>query len=131
MSTQSNLGLCYKIAKDDFTKHTADTFRHWSFVFQRGQLIEWGRNKLNDPVGLERYGYKCDRHSLHAEAVAMRKAFGCIDRRDPWTMVNIRLGAAKELRMASPCSICRSFMVACGCTACYFSIDGTFAKVTL
>ena len=125
------IARCIATAMSDFPHHTADTFKHWSFVIQNDKVLEWGRNKLNDPVGLERYGYKGKRHSLHAEAVAMRKAYGLLDRRKPWLMFNIRLGAGKELRNATPCRICRSFIVACGCTACYFTIDGTVAKITL
>lgn len=122
------LDECVTIARRDFTNHTADAFRHWSFIFQNNRLLEWGRNKLNNPVGFNRFGYKNERHSLHSEAVALRKAYGLLDRRKPWTIVNIRLGAAGELRLSAPCSICRSFIHACGCTKCYFTIDGDFAS---
>ena len=125
------IAKCVRIAIDEFDKHTADTFTHWSFVVQGRKILDWGCNKLNDPVGLQRFGYKDKRHSLHAEAVALRKAYGLLDRRMPWTMVNIRLGAQKELRMAAPCSVCQSFIAACGCNECYFTIDGTFAKTSL
>src|SRR4051812_40662473 len=95
----STLAKCVSIAEGSFATHTADTFRHWSIIFQKGKLLDWSRNKLNDPVGFERFGYVSNRHSLHAEALALRKCYGLLDKRKPWTMVNIRLGANKELRM--------------------------------
>jgi hypothetical protein len=121
------LNACVRIARKDFPNHTADAFRHWSFIYQNKRLLEWGRNRLNDPVGFNRYGYKDDRHSLHSEAIAMRKAYGLLDRRKPWVLVNIRLGAAGELLISAPCTICRSFIAACGCNKCHFTIDGGFA----
>ena len=129
--TSNDIHFAIDVANNDYHNHTADTFRHWSFVYQKGRLLEWSRNKLNDPVGFERYGYQGKRHSLHAEALAMRKAYGLLDRRKPWVMLNIRLGAGKELRNATPCRICRSFIAACGCSECYFSIDGNIAKIDL
>lgn len=122
------LDECVNIARRDLHKHTADAFRHWSFVCQNNKILEWGRNKLNDPVGFNRFGYKDTRHSMHSEPVALRKAYGLLDRRKAWTMVNIRLGAAGELRISAPCSICRAFIVACGCTKCYFTISEGFAS---
>jgi len=125
------LDECNRIALAQYSAHKADTFKHWAFIYQNGHLLEVGQNKLNDPVGLERYGYKDSRHSLHAEAVALRKAYGLLDRRKSWIMVNIRISALKQLTMAAPCSICRPFIRACGCTTCYFSINGGFAKTVL
>jgi tRNA(Arg) A34 adenosine deaminase TadA len=120
-----------EIARRDFPNHTADAFRHWSFIYQNKRLLEWGRNKLNNPVGFHKYGYKDARHSLHSEAIAMRKAYGLLDRRKPWTCINVRLGAAKELRIAAPCSICSSFLAACGCNKVYFTVEGNVASMRL
>lgn len=119
------------IARKDFHNHTADEFRHWSFIYQNKRLLEWGRNKLSDPVGLQKYGYKNARHSLHSEAIAMRKAYGLLDRRKPWTCVNVRLGAKGALRLAAPCEICRSFLTACGCSTVHFTIEGDYASCHL
>jgi hypothetical protein len=80
---------------------------------------------------MKRYGYNRQCGGIHSEVAAMRRAYGIMDRRRPWQMVNISLNALHTLRISEPCTICRSFIKACGCTVCHFSITDGFAKITL
>ena len=118
------------LAQQDFAKRQ-ERWKHWSFVYQRG-LVEWGVNREGIPSGLARMGYRADRHSMHAEALAFNKAVGLMDRRKPWSMVNVRLGPDRTLRMARPCPVCEAYMRSCGCREILYSLqDGGFGRLVL
>lgn len=121
---------CISIANKEFDRHQADTFRHWSFIFQRGRMIEWSQNRLGDPSGFHNLGYRDKRHSIHAEPRVLLKARGVLDRRRAWECVNVRLGANREPRMALPCWICFNYLKALNCRMVYYTnIEGIFANV--
>ena len=125
-----NFHECVRIAYRDFPNRSTDSWLHWSFILQRGKIIEWGINRQGEPSALYKAGYKTGRHSIHAEAVALSKAMGKMDKRKPWTLVNIRLNALKELTMSAPCPLCTSFIRSCGCHQIFYSDPyGRFVKL--
>jgi len=124
----SDLGRCLDIAVREFDRHRADTFKHWSFIFQKGKLLEWGQNRLGDPTGLNKFGYRNERHSIHAEAMAYRKARGLLDRRREWVCVNVRLGSKKEPRESCPCSLCQHYFYSLGGHDFWYTTDSGWFK---
>ena len=124
----ADLYQCLDIANKEFEKHQADTFRHWSFIFQNGKVLEWAQNRLGNPVGLHKLGYLDKRHSIHAEPRAFMKARGILNRRKAWECVNVRLGANREPRMSLPCWRCLNFLKALDCSMIHFTTkEGIFA----
>jgi len=120
---------CLRIALRELPKHS-ESMKHWSFIIQRGQIVEWGTNRLGEPSGFYQMGYAPGRHSLHSEVVAYSKARGRMDQRKPWQLINIRLTCSKMLVISAPCPICWSFMRACGCSQfIYTDKHGRFVKI--
>ena len=125
---KSDLDRCIDIAVREFHMHRADTFRHWSFIFQRDHLLEWARSIPGDPTGFTMYGYKNGRNSTHAESLAARRARGLLDRRREWFCVNVRLGSMKDPRMSRPCNICSNLLRAKGCAGVHYTVNGGVFK---
>jgi tRNA(Arg) A34 adenosine deaminase TadA len=128
-----DIDRCVSIAVDESKRGYSKQFSysHWTFVFQNKKLLSYGRNVAKQEFLMKRYGYNRKCGGLHSEVVALRKAYGLMDRRKPWEIVNISLNATHTLRISAPCPICRSFISACGCTTYYFSITDGFAKTIL
>lgn len=118
-----DLLLCVDIAQREHRKRTVPqrAFRHWSFVWQRGRLLEWAVNRAEYAVFARRFGYYDYRHTLHAELAAVKKALGLLDRRRPWEIVNIRLLADGALGCSKPCLRCQEFVASLGCSRCWFT----------
>jgi hypothetical protein len=124
------LDQCLLVARREFFKREDVRWRHWSFIIQNRQIIEWGINRPTCPQSIVKMGYKQLRHVVHSEITALAKARGRMDRRRPWTLVNIRLDALANPRMASPCSLCEAFVRAHGCQTVYYTDDlGRFVKI--
>lgn len=123
--------LCISIAKSEFRKTTDRRgFYHWSFVFQKNDLIEWAQNRPGHATYTVRYGYQEGRHTLHAEVAAFCKAAGLIDRRFSWYMINIRLLVNGALALSKPCRLCQHFLAALNCSCCWYSTnEGTFEQI--
>ena len=117
------------IALRDLARRNA-RWLHWSFVFQRG-LVEWGVNLVGTPSGYQKLGYHPERHYLHSEVTAWNKAVGLMDRRRPWSMVNVRLNRQGEVRMARPCQVCEAYMRSCGCREVHYTTDDGFSRMLL
>ena len=124
-----DLDRCLDIAEKEYSRHL-QTHKHWSFIWQGNDLIAWGRNIIGEPTRQHRYGYRSNRHGLHAEVTALNKARGLMDIRKPWAVVNIRLGADLVPTISAPCSVCYNFMKACGCKQFYYTDPyGRFVKL--
>lgn len=99
-------------------RNRTDKFRHWCFILDsRKNLIEWSTNsEFHAGPIIGRLGYRENRHSLHAEVAAFRKASGLLDlRRDgAFVAVNIRLNTSNELRNSKPCRRCQAFLESMG-----------------
>lgn len=125
------LDQCLRIALSEHQKCREKSWLHWSFVFQRNRLVEWGVNHQGEPTGYQRFGYHQGRHSVHSEVVAWRKASGLLDRRKPWGLINIRLGADGGLRMSKPCRVCEAYMRSCGCREVFYTTSTGFSRLKL
>jgi len=120
---------CTRIALRELPRH-AESRCHWSFIIQRGKIVEWGINRLGEPTGMYFAGYKPGRHALHSEVIALSKSRGIMNMRKAWSLINIRLTAHKQLVMSAPCPICTGFMKACGCREFIYSDShGRFVKI--
>ena len=128
-----DIDRCVAIAVDESKRGYSKqySYSHWSFVFQNKKLLSYGRNVAKQEYLMKRFGYNRKCGGIHSETVAMRKAYGLLDRRRSWELINISLTATHTLRMSAPCPVCRSFIAACGCSICHFSIIDGFAKVTI
>jgi len=123
------LEQCTRIALRELPNHV-ESRCHWSFIIQKGQLVEWAQNRLGEPTGMYFAGYRPGRHALHSESNALAKARGLMDMRKAWSLINIRLTAHKQLVMSAPCPICTGFMKACGCREFIYSdAHGRFVKI--
>lgn len=95
------------------------TARHFTFVFVDNKLLGYGKNrKASLP---KHYGYEthCTRH---AEIEAYRRLKGLICGK-PFSILNVRMTAAQEIRNAAPCKQCYIMMKALGCQEFYFTRD--------
>jgi tRNA(Arg) A34 adenosine deaminase TadA len=120
---------CLRIALRELPNHI-ESRRHWSFIIQKGRIVEWAKNRLGEPTGMYFAGYQPGRHALHAEINALSKAKGLMDLRKPWSLINIRLTAQGQLVMSAPCPVCTGFMRACGCREFIYSDShGRFVKI--
>ena len=118
------------MARAELYKHDAD-FRHWTFVFQFGRLVEWGRN-TKTITALSHLGYDPEYQFAHAEPIALRRAWGLLDKSKGFTIVNVRLLANGKLAISKPCQVCFPLIVASGCTECFWTTsDGTFERWNL
>jgi len=119
-----------RIALRELPNHI-ESRRHWSFIIQKGQIVEWAKNRLGEPTGMYFAGYQPGRHGLHSEVVAFQKARGLLDTRKEWGVINIRLDYSGKTVISTPCTICYAFLKACGCTKfIYTDITGQFVKTT-
>jgi len=123
---------CVKFARD---RNTPDShpewgnFHHYSFVIQRGKVIEWGVNRCGPPpIG---YGYSRDFGKIHSETDAYKKAKGLLDPTHTFDIINIRLNKHGDLRMSKPCRCCTNFLRSMECSNVYFSTDVGFARLNL
>lgn len=122
-----DLITCYKIAKNHVRNHPEwDCYKHYSFVFQNNQLIEWGCNRRGPPlIGYPSYG------KIHSECDAYNKAKGLLIRNRPFEVLNIRLNKSGQLKMSKPCNCCYNFLFNAGCRRIWYSTELGFDKIKL
>jgi hypothetical protein len=123
---------CVRIARE---KNNPDTHPEWgnchhfTFVIQRGKIVEYGMNRAGPPpVGL---GYNTEFGKIHSEIDAMRKAKGILDPNSPVDIVNIRLNKQSELRLSKPCRCCAGFLELLDVRYVHFSTDIGFARLRI
>lgn len=103
-------------------------YHHFSFIIQDNKIVEWGVNRVGDP--LTHFGYS-PLSKIHAENDAMRKAKGILDKNKPFECVNIRLSKQNELKVSAPCECCYNFLKILGCKKAYFTTPVGFASVEM
>lgn len=123
---------CVQIAreKNSPTLHPEwGNFHHYTFIIQRGKVIEYGMNRCGPPpLG---YGYPREFGKIHSEVDAYKKAKGLLDSTYPFDIINIRLNKHDELRLSRPCRCCTNFLRSMECRNVYFSTDIGFARLNL
>ena len=120
------LNICLRFALRKEKRN--EQFLHWSFIIQRGQIVEWGTNRVgNPPMSL---GYK-KWQQRHAETEAIRRARGILDRNQPWEIVNIRINRLGEVRNSKPCECCERALQIVGCSRVWFTSEKGFQKVDI
>lgn len=126
-----SLTLLLNLAKrhNSPTKHPEwGHYHHFSFVIQKGQLVEWATNRTASP--LKKYGYPVH-GKLHSESEAYRKARGLLDKKKSFDVVNIRLSKKNVLRLSRPCKCCVRFLQTVGCRSVMFSTNSGFERISL
>ncbi len=103
-------------------------YYHFSFIVQKNKILGHGYNRSAHP--LPQLGYPA-RGKRHSETEAFRRLKSLIDFRQPYEVVNIRLGLAGELRLAQPCDVCHNVLLFAGCQAVYFSTETEFRRLWL
>lgn len=118
---------CYRIAKAHVRNHPEwNCYKHYSFIYQNNQLVEWGCNRRGSPlIGYPSYG------KIHSETDAYSKAKGLLIKNKPFEVVNIRLNKSGELRMSKPCNCCFNFLMNVGCKAVWYSNEIWFYKLVM
>jgi tRNA(Arg) A34 adenosine deaminase TadA len=129
---RKDLNRCLDITAREYSRHKAESFRHWAFIFQDNELKDWGRNTPQSSDWIRRFGYNpTDRHWFHAEVMAVRKCRGLLDFRRPWTCVNIRLDNDGKPRLSCPCPLCFNFIKSLGCNKVWFTTQTGWAKQSI
>jgi len=119
------LDECLRIAKAHNYKHTqVDGYRHYSFIIQRNQIVEWGINQ--DGPGLP--GYK-PYQKRHSESVAYFLARGIMNKHITFDLVNVRLSKRHTLKLSKPCSCCLAWLNKLGCNKIYFTTEAGFVRL--
>lgn len=120
------LNDCLSIAVKYNPKHPeADCYRHYSFVIQRGKIVEWGCNRRSSPLLF--LGYK-SHTKMHSEVDAYYKAKGIMQKNEDFEVVNIRLSKHGHIKESTPCKCCYAFLNNLGCKRIWFTTRiGNFA----
>jgi hypothetical protein len=129
--TNKLIEICVTIAKHYLPKHSRkDGYKHFSFVIQHNKLVEWGTNKSGPPMKM--LGYQ-DHQMIHSETLAYRKAKGILNKNEIFEVINIRLNARGELKIAKPCPCCTTFLKNLNCKRIWFSSSDSeiFSKINL
>jgi hypothetical protein len=129
--TNKILSTCLTIAKHYLPKHTRrDGYKHFSFIIQDNQIVEWGTNKSGPPLKI--FGYS-PHQMIHSENLAYKRAKGILDKSKNFSVVNIRLNTKGTLKISKPCPCCTAFLRGLGCNVIWFSTTGseTFSKIIL
>lgn len=88
----------------------------------------YGTNK--EPVGLlVAYGYR-QSSKIHSEVAAYWKVKGLLNG-GGWEVLNIRLNKQNELRMSAPCTCCKNFLFAAGCTGVSYSTNEGIVQLVI
>lgn len=118
---------CLQIARDKMQNHPeSECYLHYSFIVQYDKIVGMGVNRAGTPlVGYPKYG------KLHAESDAWFQCKGILEKRDDFSVVNVRLSKAGELKISKPCVCCTRFLEKFGCKEVWFSTDVGFAKLVL
>jgi len=89
-------------------------FKHFSFIFQHGEILSCGMNIDEPNPYYER--------TLHAEYCAYSKARRRLSR-DEFCCINVRIGRDHRIRLARPCQQCQRLLGHLGCTRFIYTID--------
>lgn len=124
------LWQCVEDAIASLNKHPDPKgYQHFSYIVQNNSIIGKGYNRISSPLpGYPSYG------KLHSEPDAFAQCRGIMDKSSKWSMVNIRLSKAGELKISKPCKCCYSFLRRLDCkevwftTGCETNLNG-FAKI--
>ena len=118
---------CHRIALSNIKqkKHPQwSCYKHFSFIIQDGKIVEWGMNRLAEPLlGYPAHG------KLHAECDAYFKARGLLDNSEFFEVVNIRMGISGQLKISKPCTCCQQFLKRLNCREVWFSTELGFARL--
>jgi len=118
---------CYRIALNNIKqkKHPQWTsYKHFSFIIQRGRIIEWGMNRCAEPLmGYPAHG------KLHSECDAYFKARGLLDNTRAFEVINIRMGSNGQLKLSKPCECCQQFLKRLNCRKVWFSTALGFTRL--
>lgn len=110
---------CFQIAEKELFKHEQN-YKHWTFVFSGGKLIEWGRNSYGTPH--IRYISQNEDAQIHSEVMAYKRARGLLFGK-PFEILNIRLSNRGLLRNSRPCMVCLGWLASVKCTGGIYTID--------
>lgn len=66
----------------------------------------------------------------HAEAFALRRVRGILQKDATFDVINIRLSRQNELRFAAPCPVCLARLKKAGCKDIYFSTETGFKSIS-
>lgn len=116
MVTSRILGRCVQIAQR-LDRHRGLRCNHISFVVQNRTILGYGQNRPESPVIGS--GYR----SRHSETEAWRRSRRLLTR-DPFDVVNLRLGPVGQLMIAAPCHRCQQFLAARSCRTVHFTTEG-------
>ncbi len=105
-----------------------DCYKHFTYIVQNNQIIEWGINRAGPPPT-----FYMKHQKRHSEYVAYAKARGLLNKNKSFDIVNIRLNKQGILKLSKPCICCCAFLKQMGCNHVYFSsgIDDNFARISL
>ena len=113
---------CERIARAEIEKHESP-FMHWCFIIQSRKILAWSKNKRTQ-TPLKHLGYDINYQFAHAEPLAIKKAWGLINNKKPFSAVNIRIRREDKLLAESkPCVVCFPLLLASGCSEVIWSTD--------
>lgn len=126
--TKKLLQTCLTIARHYLPNHPRkDGYKHFSFIVQHNQLVEWGTNRSAPPLFY--YGYE-EHQMLHSENVAYKKARGLLNSGEPFEVVNIRMNIDGSIKISKPCPCCIAFLKNLGCKRIWYTDEsGCFRKM--
>lgn len=104
-------------------------YHHFTFIIQNNKIVEWGINRTHR--ALQIHGFNPDRHKIHSEVNAIRKAKGLLNWERPFEAINIRLNKKNETRMSAPCKCCKSYLSMLGCKEVHYTTLDKWCKVKL
>lgn len=116
--------LVLQISRRKLKYHPQKKFRHYSFLIQNNQIVDWAVNLNREPP--IHYGYhdRMDdlsyKPKLHSEIQVYLKARGIIDKTQSFDIINIRLNKKGKIRSCKPCTCCSYLMFELGCKNIYF-----------
>jgi len=124
------LDICLLISKNSINLHPRKgNYKHFSFIIQSNQLVEWGTNRANPP--LIKFGYE-NHQMIHSENLAYKRGKGLLDKNKKFEVVNIRLNRSKQVKISKPCSHCLEYLKKMGCSNIWFTDKiGDFKKINL
>ena len=116
------IASCETIARAEINKHEAD-FMHWCFILQDKKVIAHARN-TRTATPLKFLGYDEDYQFAHAEPIALKRAWGLLNKKRIFSAVNIRIRREDGLLAESmPCKVCFPLLLASGCSEIFWSTN--------
>jgi hypothetical protein len=103
-------------------------YHHFSFVIVDNKILEWGTNCKGDPLislGYPKWG------KIHSEYAAWKRAKGLMNKKDYFSVVNIRLTKQGVISESKPCSCCFNFLKDQNCKHIWFTTDIGWCMIKL